>query len=124
MALDNSSSGGEWRSAPLRFVVWALAFVLLGRLFTNNSLYDLRQLRAEQVLVRLGSLAVVGLFVYWFGFVARRDIAAIVLFSAVGFMFMWTLPLIAIRIMGYGADAEQLADARRWKSITEGRKFD
>ncbi|WP_435318833.1 hypothetical protein [Haloarchaeobius sp. TZWSO28] len=124
MSTDASTSYDGLRNLPLRFVVWVLAAILLGRLFQNNSLYDLRQLSAEQVLVRLGSLAVLGAFGYWLGFLARPDIAAIVIVASGGFVAMWMLPWLIIRIMVYATDNEEYADARKWEAITAGRKFD
>ncbi|MCT9097223.1 hypothetical protein [Haloarchaeobius sp. HME9146] len=124
MSTDASTSYDGLGNLPLRFVVWVLAAILLGRLFQNNSLYDLRQLRAEQVLVRLGSFAVLGAFVYWLGFLARPDIAAIVIVASAGFIAMWMLPWLIVRIMVYATDNEEYADARKWEAITAGRKFD
>ncbi|WP_439026873.1 hypothetical protein [Haloarchaeobius sp. DT45] len=124
MSTDASASYDGLGNIPLRFVVWVLAAILLGRLFENNSLYDLRQLRAEQVFVRLGTFAVLGAFVYWLGFVARPDVAAIVIVASAGFIAMWSIPLLVVTVMSYAADAEEYAQARKWEAITKDRKFD
>ncbi|WP_267640062.1 hypothetical protein [Haloarchaeobius amylolyticus] len=124
MSTDASTSYDGLGSLPFRFVVWLLAAILLGRLFQNNSLYDLRQLRAEQVLLRLGTHAVIGAFAYWLLFVARPDAAAIVVVASGGFIAMWMLPWAVVRMMTYAADTEEYAKARKWEAITDGRKFD
>jgi hypothetical protein len=117
---DNDGAGG----LLFRFVVWALALVLLGRAFENNSLYDLRQLRAEQVLVRFGILAVLLAFLLWALFVARRDVLAVIVIASAGFIGMHALPWVFVRMMTEVSDRREFADAREWRSITEDRDFD
>ncbi|WP_257297509.1 hypothetical protein [Haloarchaeobius sp. FL176] len=125
MSTEEYYSDEDGRSSLLlRFVVWVLAVLLLGRVFDNNSLYDLRQLRAEQVVVRLGTLAVIGSFFFWTIFVARHDVVAIVFAASAGFIGMYTLPLVAVKLMTYATDRADYEEARNWERITEDRDFD
>lgn len=123
-------SGNEYHSDDgesgllLRAVVWVLSLLLLGRAFENNSLYDLRQLRAEQVVVRLGTLAVLASFFVWAVFIARHDVMIIVFVASGGFIAMYTLPLVVVKLMTYASDQAEYAEAREWERITEGRDFD
>ena len=125
MTTEEYHSDEDGRSPILlRFVVWVLAVILLGRPFENNSLYDLRQLRAEQVAIRLGTLAVLGSFFFWTIFVARQDVVAIVFIASAGFVGMYTLPLVVVKLMTYATEKAEFEEARKWESITEGRDFD
>lgn len=92
MATQSKYQG--WQYAPVRFVVWVLAFVLLGRAFYNNSLYDLRKLSAAHVVLRLLSIGITLGFVYWNVFVMPQRITAFV-WGMVGLgimsLLMWRL---------------------------------
>ncbi|WP_440989850.1 hypothetical protein [Haloarchaeobius baliensis] len=125
MSTEEYYSDEEGRSSLLlRFVVWLLALILLGRVFGNNSLYDLRQLRAEQVAIRLGTLAVLASFFFWTIFVARHDVVAIVFMASAGFIGMYTLPLVVVKLMTYATERAEFEEARKWESITDGRDFE
>jgi lipid-A-disaccharide synthase-like uncharacterized protein len=125
MSTEEYYSDEDGRSSLLlRFVVWVLAVLLLGRVFDNNSLYDLRQLRAEQVVIRLGTLAVLGGFLFWALFIARQDVIAIVFVASAGFIGMYTLPLVVVKLMTYATERAEYEEARNWERITEERDFD
>lgn len=119
-----SSDDGRERGPFLRFVVWVLALVLLGRAFDNNSLYDLRQLRAEQVVLRLATFGVIGSFLYWALFLARQDVMLVVLTASGGFVAMYTIPLVVVKVMTYTTDRADYESARKWERITDERDFD
>ncbi|WP_435347499.1 hypothetical protein [Haloarchaeobius sp. HRN-SO-5] len=121
MSQTESTSDGDDGGFVLRFVVWVLALVLLGRAFKNNSLYDLRQLRAEQVLVRLGTGAVLLAFVVWAVFVARTDVMAIVVIASVGLVAMHALPWLFVTVMTRAASEREYAEAKEWRAITDDR---
>lgn len=90
--MSTSRRYGGWQYAPLRFVVWVLAFVLLGRMFYNNTLYDLRELTAVAVVARLASIGITLGFVYWNLFVMPPGILGFI-WSMVGLsvlgLFIW-----------------------------------
>jgi len=124
MSTEEYYSDDGQRGLLLRLVVWVLALILLGRVFDNNSLYDLRQLRAEQVAIRLGTLAVLASFFFWTIFVARHDVVAIVFMASAGFIGMYTLPLVVVKLMTYATERAEFEEARKWESITDDRDFD
>lgn len=54
-----------WLHVPFRGLVWLLAAVYLGRVYYNNSLYDLKQRSVQFYVLKTLAFAVVGVFVYW-----------------------------------------------------------
>lgn len=79
-------------AAPLRFVVWVLAAVYLGRVYYNNTLRDLRQITALQAVVRTLSIAITLGFVYWNVFVIPPRLAAVMwttVAGLIGAVFVW-----------------------------------
>ena len=81
-----------WTYAPLRFAVWVVAAIYLGRIKYDNTLYDVRQLTALHVVVRTLSIAITLTFVYWNVFVMPPRLRGVIwatvalLFGAV---FAW-----------------------------------
>lgn len=79
-------------SAPVRFVVWVLAAIYLGRIYYDNTLQDLLEPSALQVVVRTISIAVTLGFVYWNAFVVPTRLAAIMwatIAGLVGAVSIW-----------------------------------
>jgi hypothetical protein len=77
---------------PLRFAVWVLAALYLGRIYYDNTLRDLRQLTVAQVVVRTLSVGVTLGFVYWNVFVVPPRLAAVMwttVAGLVGAVFVW-----------------------------------
>ncbi|NHN40755.1 hypothetical protein G9C85_03780 [Halorubellus sp. JP-L1] len=75
-----------WRYAPLRFAVWVLAVVYLGRVQYDNTLWDLKQLTVGRVLVRTTCIGLVLAFVYWNVAIVPPRVAA-VLWTGVALMY-------------------------------------
>ncbi|MFC6953148.1 hypothetical protein [Halorubellus litoreus] len=67
-----------WAYAPLRFAVWVLAAIYLGRIGYDNTLYDLEQLTALHVVVRTLSIAITLAFVYWNVFIVPAQLRGII----------------------------------------------
>ncbi|WP_227131304.1 hypothetical protein [Halorubellus salinus] len=65
-------------SAPLRFAVWVLAAIYLGRIGYDNTLYDLKQLTARRVVVRTLSIGITLAFVYWNVFVIPAQLRGVI----------------------------------------------
>lgn len=90
--MTTSGRNDDPASAPLRFVVWVLAAVYLGRVHYDNTLRDLRQLTVLQVVVRTLSIAITLGFVYWNAFVVPPQLAAVMwttVAGLVGAVFVW-----------------------------------
>ncbi|WP_323676605.1 hypothetical protein [Halorubellus sp. PRR65] len=67
-----------WAYAPLRFAVWVLAAIYLGRIGYDNTLYDLGELTALRVVVRTVSIAITLAFVYWNLFIVPGQLRGII----------------------------------------------
>jgi hypothetical protein len=81
-----------WQYAPLRFFVWLVAAVYLGRLHYNNTLYDLQEYGPLFYVFRTISILLFAAFVYWNLFVVEPLIAALMWGVAaflVGMVFVW-----------------------------------
>jgi hypothetical protein len=81
-----------WVYAPLRFAVWVLGVLYLGRITYNNTLWDLRQVTALHAVVRTLSIAITLGFVYWNLFVVPPRLAAVMwatVAGLVGAVFVW-----------------------------------
>jgi hypothetical protein len=105
--MTSSGNYERWTYAPLRFVVWVLALVYLGRLQYNNTLWDLRQLTVAHVVVRTLSIAITLGFVYWNAFVIPPRLRSIIwatIAFLVGFVFVWKT------IIDVGAEYHESAD--------------
>lgn len=90
--MPTSGRDDDGPAAPLRFVVWVLAAVYLGRVYYNNTLRDLRQITAVQAVVRTLSIAITLGFVYWNVFVIPSRLAAVIwttVAGLVGAVFVW-----------------------------------
>ncbi|NHN40754.1 hypothetical protein G9C85_03775 [Halorubellus sp. JP-L1] len=107
-----------WEYAPLRFVVWVLAAVYLGRVHYDNTLWDLRQLSAFEVVVKTLSIAVVLAFVYWNVALADPDVVAIVWAGVVVFGAKVLLVLGVVRAGTALAGRRQFADRRRFEAAS------
>jgi hypothetical protein len=90
--MTTSDGDVDRASAPLRFVVWVLAAVYLGRIYYDNTLRDLRQLTAPQAVGRTLSIGLVLGFAYWNVFVVPPRLAAVMwttVAGLVGAVFVW-----------------------------------
>ena len=67
-----------WAFAPLRFAVWVLAAIYLGRIGYDNTLYDLKQLTARHVVVRTVSIGITLAFVYWNVFIIPAQLRGVI----------------------------------------------
>lgn len=73
-------------------MVWVLAAIYLGRIYYDNTLRDLLELTALQVIVRTASIAITLGFVYWNAFVVPTRLAAIMwatIAGLVGAVLIW-----------------------------------
>jgi len=111
--------GRGWRSAPLRAVVWVLAAVYLGRVYYDNTLYDLRQLSTLEVVVRTGAIVVVLAFVYWNVAVANPDLIGVVWGVTAVFAAKVLLVLGVVRIGTYVTDRREYRARRRHERAGE-----
>lgn len=66
-----------------QFLVWFAWFVLSGYVFHNGTERDLRALSLPEVGVRLASLAIVALGVYWFFYVMPANVRGFLSTAAV-----------------------------------------
>lgn len=90
--MTTSGRDDDVAAAPLRFVVWVLAAVYLGRVYYDNTLRDLRQITALQAVVRTLSIGIILGFVYWNAFVVPTRLAAVMwttVAGLVGAVFVW-----------------------------------
>jgi hypothetical protein len=90
--MPTSGRHDDTTSAPLRFVVWVLAAVYLGRVHYDNTLSDLRELTALHVVVRTLSIAITLGFAYWNLIVVPPRLAAVIwttVAGLIGAVFVW-----------------------------------
>jgi len=106
-------------SAPLRLVVWVLAAIYLGRVHYDNTLYDLRQLSAREVVVRTGAIAVVAAFGYWNVAVASPDLIGVVWGVTAVFAAKVLLVLGVVRVGTYVTDRREHRARRRHEAAGE-----
>lgn len=90
--MTTSNDDGGWSSAPLRFAVWVLAAIYLGRIYYDNTLEDLAELSAAHVLVRTVSIGITLAFVYWNAFVIPAQLSSVIWATVallVGAVLVW-----------------------------------
>jgi|GEM_PF-1244459 hypothetical protein len=109
--------------APLRFVVWVLAFVLLGRAYYDNTLYDLRQLTATHVFLRLAAIGTVVMFAYWNLFVANTRVVIYIWTTVSLFLSGRIMLLRVVEAQAESAEARDPLDRRKHSDAVEDDSF-
>lgn len=108
-----------WAYAPLRLSVWILAAVYLGRIYYDNTLWDLRQITPVEFAVKTFAIAVVLAFAYWNLVLADPDLMAMIWGVALFFAAKVLLVAGVVRLGGALADYEQRKEQRRFEAAAD-----